>query len=397
MNTYTNEYYDLLARAFGGDTSSARLQAFLDTVLADKYDALDISGFSWAPDMQIDFTYEQLQKEYGITAMANYYDVDSPAIPRDSEGVSLVTGKIPRMKDVIYFNEDKVRKQLITEAMFGADSRQAVESAKLKLFETVDDLIGGHTNSLTYQRHQMVSAGKLTLTPSNNPKGISGVTFPAGIPAANRTKVSVWRGSAAYQWWTDKGAYTTEGANADVIGDIQAWLEPILDKGIKGHLEINAAYFRKILRHSSVLKSIALSLFPAADAATAVSASSVLKESERRNVFADLVGVPVVPVDARAAASRYDKSTKKIEKTTIDSFEKDVIVFVPDGNIGEVLTVMPIRFQSASATYGTFYGGRLLLTVEADAVNKCQGFYTEMTSLVVPECPQQMYYLYPDE
>lgn len=396
MNTNPTEYYDLLARAFGGDTSSRRLQAFLDTVVAEKYNGLDLRGFSWSPDMQLDYTYEQLQKEYGITAMANYYDDDSPAIPRDVEGASLVTGKIPRMKDVIYFNEDKVRKQLILERMFGADSAEAVDSAKLKLFETVDDLIGGHTNSLTYQRHQMVSAGKLSLTPSNNPKGISGVTFPAGIPADNKTKVSVWRGSNAYEWWTDKGEYKTEGASADVIGDIQAWLEPILDKGIHGHLEVNATFFRKILRHSSVLKAIALNLWPMAET-VATNAAAVLQEEQRKAVFSDLVGVPVVAIDARAAASRYNKNAKKTEKVTIDSFEKDVIVFVPDGNIGEVLTVMPVTFQSASATYGSFYGGRLLLTVEADAVKKCQGFYTEMTSLVVPECPQQMFYLYPNE
>lgn len=397
MNTNTTQYYDLLARAFRGDTSSRRLQAFLDDTLAVKYNELDLKGFTWAPDMQIDFTYEQVQKEYGITAMANYYDIDSKPIPRETEGASILTGKIPRMKDVIYFNEDKVRKQLITEQMFGADSDAAVDSAKLKLFETVDDLIGGHTNSLTYQRHQMVSAGKFTLTAANNPKGISGVTFPAGVPSANRTKVSAWRGASTYEWWTDKGTYATEGSNADVVKDLQEWLTPILDNGIRGHLEINATFFRRILRHSSVLKNVALNLWPTGDAAVTATAAAVLSEAERRRVFQELVGVPVETIDARAAASRYDKATKSFVKTTVDSFEKDVVVFVPDGNIGEVLTVMPIRFQDPSATFGSFYGGRLVLTVQADAVEKCQGYFTEMTSLVVPECPQQMYYLYPDE
>lgn len=397
MDTYSTQFYDLLARAFRGDTSSRRLQAFLDTALAEKYNGLNLSGFKWADDMQLDFTYEQLQKEYGITAMANYYDLDSRPLPRGGEGASLITGKIPRMKDVLYFNEDKVRKQLITERLFGADSDEAVDSAKLKLFATLDDLIGGHTNSLTYQRHQMVSAGKLTLTAANNPKGLNGVTFPASVPSANKTKVTTWRGATSYNWWTDKGTYAVEGTDSDVIKDIQDWLDPILDKGVAGHIEVNASFFRRILRHSSVLRYIALNIWPTGDTTTTTSAAAVLKESERKEVFESLIGVPVTTIDAKAAAEVYNKATRKLEKTTVNSFDSDVLVFVPDGNIGEVLTVQPIYFESAAATYGKFYGGRLLLTVQADPVEKCQGYFTEMTSLVVPEVPQLMFYLFPND
>ena len=394
MDTATSQYYDLVARAFRGDVTSKRLQGFLDNTLAQKYNGLNLRGFSWASDMQLDFTYEQVQKKFGITAMANYYDLDSPAVPRGAEGATILTGKIPRMKDVIYFNEDKYRKQLITEKIFGADSDEAVNAAKEKLFATLDDLIGGHTNSLTYQRHQMVSAGKLTLTDSNNPKGISGVTFSAGVPAANSKKVSVWRGDAARKWWTDKGTYATEGAKADVIGDLQEWLQPILDKGIKGHLEVDATFLRKVLKHSSVLKNIALNIWPTGDTSSTSAAAAVLKEDTRKSVFEELLGISVEAIDSRVAVEVYDKASKSLKKTEINAFNSDVFVFVPE-TIGEVLTVMPITFESAAATYGRFYDGRLLVTIQADAVNKCQEFRTEMTSLVVPEAPQYMFYIYP--
>jgi hypothetical protein len=68
-------------------------------------------------------------------------------------------------------------------------------------------------------------------------------------------------------------------------------------------------------------------------------------------------------------------------------------VLVPNGNIGETLTVLPIKLDGG--TYGYFYGGKLLLTVDYDYVQKVQGFYTEMTSLVVPNLPQYMWYLTP--
>lgn len=395
MNTNPVQFYDLLARAFRGDTTSKRLQGFLDKTLAEKYNGLQIPGFSFDPDMQLEFTYEQVQKELGITAMANYYDLDSKPIPRGVEGASLLTGKIPRMKDVIYFNEDKVRKQLITERMFGETSDEAVRSAKRKLFETLDELIGGHTNSLTFQRHQMISAGKLTLTDSNNPKGIKNVTFSASVPSANKKNASSFRSSSANnKWWTDN-TYATEGSSSDVIADLTAFLQPILDKCIKGHLEVNSAFLRRILRHSSVAKAIAINLWPMGSVSDTQPAAAALPELRRKTVFEELIGVPVVAIDSLVAVEKYDKTKKSLEKPQINAFNADVVVFVPDGNVGTILTVMPITFQSASATYGHFYDGRLLLTVDADAVEKCQGYYTEMTSLVVPTSPQYLFYFFP--
>ena len=79
-----------------------------------------------------------------------------------------------------------------------------------------------------------------------------------------------------------------------------------------------------------------------------------------------------------------------VENVVVDSFAADVVVFVPDGNLGEIITVEPIAIEGG--TYATFYGGRLLMTVDVDAKYKCQSFNTEMTSLVVPNLPQYMWY-----
>lgn len=390
MNTYTGQFYDLLSAAFGGDTSAKRLQGYLDEVMAVKYNGLQLDGFQFAPDMQIDFTYEQVQKELGLTAMANYYDLDSPAIPRGTEGFSLVTGKIPRMKDVEYLNEDKVRKQLIIERMNGANSDAAITAAKNRLFVTIDDLIGGHTNSLTYQRHQMVSAGKLTINDKNNPKGIQGVTFSASVPTANKKTLS-----GSLKWWTDK-TYAAEGADAKPIDDLRAMVENARVHGIRGHFEINNSYLDKVLSHSKVLAAIGLNLQPLATVAQQTAAASYAARDQKVNILASIIGAPIKAIDSLVAVEVYDKASKSLKKENINAFEADVIVFVPDGNLGEVLTVMPIAFQSASARTAYFYGGRLMLTVDADAVKKCQSFNTEMTSLVVPEVPQYMWYLFPN-
>ena len=385
MNTYPVQFYDLLSRALGGN-DGRKLQGFLDNVVALKYNELNIPGFKFAEEMQLDFTYEQLQKTAGINVMANYYDLDSPAIPNGSEGFVVATGRIPRMKMVEYYNEDKYRKLLIAEQRFGAGNNRVVTGAVKALFNTVDTLIGGHTNSLTYQRHQVVSTGKFTLNSTNNPNGVMGLTFSAHVPSANTTTLS-----GTKKWWTD-ATYATEGSAADPIADMMAMVENAQDKGIEGHFEINKTYLTKILGHSKVVAAIGANLFPMADNASA--AAAYLSRDKKIEVLAEIVGAPIVAIDAKVATEVWNKTNKALERKTIDAFEANVVVFVPNGEIGEILTVEPIAIDGG--TYATFYGGRLLLTVDVDAKYKCQSFNTEMTSLVVANRAHEMFYLKPN-
>jgi hypothetical protein len=385
MNTYPVQFYDLLSRALGGN-DGRRLQGFLDNVVAQKYNQLNIPGFKFAPEMQLDFTYEQIQKEIGLNVMASYVDLDSQPLPVGTEGAVISTGRIPRMKMVEYYNEDKYRKLLIAEQRFGAGSNQVVNSAVKALFNTIDTLVGGHTNALTYQRHQIVSTGKFTVNSTNNPNGIVGLTFASHVPTNNWNTLS-----GAKRWWTD-AEKTSEGSAADPVADMVAMVENARKKGVKGHFEVNAAYLDAILKHSKVVAAIGANLFPTA--ADASASAAYLSRARKIEVLADVVGAPVVAIDAIVATEVYNKTAKKLERTMIDAFEANVVVFVPDGDLGEFITVEPIAIDGG--TYGTFYDGRLLLTVDVDAKYKCQSFNTEMTTLAVPNKPQYMWYLKPN-
>lgn len=387
MNTYPVQFYDLLSRALGGN-DGRRLQGFLDNVVAQKYNQLNIPGFKFAPQMQLDYTYEQIQKEIGLNVMASYVDNDSPALPVGTEGAVIATGRIPRMKMVEYYNEDKYRKLLIAEQRFGAGSNTVVSAAVQALFNTVDTLVGGHTNSLTYQRHQIVSTGKFTVNSTNNPNGIVGLTFASHVPAANINTLS-----GTKKWWTD-ATYATEGSAADPIADMVAMVEVARKKGVRGHFEVNAAYLDAILKHSKVVAGIGANLFPSAEAASRTISAGYLSRARKIEVLADIVGAPINAIDAIVATEVWNKTTKKLERTMIDAFEANVVVFVPDGELGQFITVEPIALEGG--TYGTFYDGRLLLTVDVDAKYKCQSFNTEMTTLAVPDKPQYMWYLKPN-
>mgnify|MGYP002508077299 CR=1 FL=1 len=384
MNAYDIQFYDLLSSA--GKAEGKRLQGFIDNQVMQKYNELDIPGFTFAQDMQLDFTYEQVQKELGINVMASYVDLDSPAIPDAPKGAVLHTGRIPRMKKVEYYNEDKYRKMLILEQRFGGNSDRVFDSALAELFITVDNLIGGHVNSLSYQRHQIVSTGKFTLTAENNPNGIKGLTFASHVPTANVNTLS-----GTKRWWTN-AEKTTEGSAADPIADLIAMVETARKKGVKGHFEVNAAYLDAILKHTKVVAAIGANLFPLATDKTA--AAAYLSRARKLEVLAEIVGAPINAIDAIVATEVYNKTTKKLERTMIDAFEANVVVFVPDGDLGDFITVEPIAIEGG--TYGTFYDGRLLLTVDVDAKYKCQSFNTEMTTLAVPNKPQYMWYLKPN-
>jgi len=387
MDTYQIQFYDLLSRALGPGES---LQTFLDNTLALKYNALQLDGFTFEPFMQTDFTFEQVFGEIGLNATAQYYDLDSPALPDGTPGMKSYTGKIPRMKKVEYFNEDKLRKMKLIEDRRSASPAQIAEIAYQQLFITVDNLIGGHTNALTYQRHQAVSKGKFVINATNNPKGIKNVVIDYHIPADNKTTLQ-----DNDRWWTSSThTDANKGSSSDPINDLKAVVQAARNKGVRGHFEVEINYLKECLAHPNVLSVIGTSMLPASDSTAQVAYARIQPYDVLKARLEALIDAPIKAIDSLVPIESIDKAEKAFTRANVNAFEKDVWVYVPDGNIGVVKTVEPIAIEGGQ--YGSFYGGKLLLTVGVDYVKKCQSYNTEMTSLVVPSVPQYMWYLFPN-
>lgn len=385
MNKYPAEFYDPLAIALDG----ARLQDFVDELLAS-YNRLNVDGFTFNNDLLPDFTYEQIQKQLNMDVMASYVDVDSPAIPVGVEGDVLATGRIPRMKAVEYYNEDKLRKLYLFENRRDVNRADVINRAGIGVGEIIMRLVSRHTNSLSYQRDQIVSAGAFELTDTNNPNGIKNVKFANHVPSANKTTLS---GDA--RWWTSH-ALSAEGSAADPVKDLVAIVKTARKKGVRGHFEVNDSFLDSILDHSKVRASIAARLYPLATDSSYASTNVALLGRDR--MVAELqaiIGCPIVARDGQARVERWDNTNKKLSYVTMDTFNKDVVVFVPDGTIGEILTVEPILL--AGGEYAYAFGGKLAITIGKDFVKKCMSYNSEMTSLAVPNMPQYMWYLFPDE
>ena len=377
-------YYDLVGRSLAGIS----YQEFVDTVFADKYNAPDTSGFVWDEEIQMDFTYHQLQAELGIYAMATYVDLDSPAPLRSVDGVEINTGKIPRMKHGFKLNEKIIREQMIMAGKGAFDA--AAENAILTvLYNSTDKLIGGNYNTLKYQRHQAVSTGKFTLLNTNNPQGLQNVTFDFKVPPGNiTTKTSTAR------WWTDD-AYTTEGSASDPVADLVALVKAAEDAYAPvGVIEVSQKCFTRFLGHSKV--RIALGYYYNPEAASDTIASNIAKrlsKEESRVLLERKLGYPIHIIDSVSEVESYDKATKSIVKTRLSSFDEDAWVLMPDGEIGTIKAVQPIIIPDPAARIALYDGGRTVLTQTFDAKNKYQYIESELTALCVPNRTKYMYYL----
>lgn len=377
MWTGDKVFFDLVNTAVGDRYA---LQAFIDAT-KEAYNKLDLSGFNWSSSLLPDFSFEQIEKEYGINAMATWVDLDSPGTPVSIEGASLQTGKVPRQKKYAAFDENDFRQLAIKRV----SNSSLVDLAQDALFNINKKLIDSHTNAMTYMRHQMVSKGKFELTAVNNAGGISGTVFSASIPNANK----VVKTSTAV-WWADGGT-GAEGSASDPVADMKAIGEKV--NGTAYHWEVDALTLKKLLGHSKVKTAIGYSLYPlAASASAALQAGSNLIEAERKARLEEIVGFPIVAIDSISRVDKFDKGLKKVVGAEVRSFEPYNLALVPDGQIGETIAVAPYAVGDAS-NFAEYYGGRLMITYDFDVRKKTQYMESELTALVVPDKPKYMHIL----
>ena len=378
MDTFSPEtHFDALYYALGGDF--ARLQPFVDAILAD-YNNLDIAGFTFNDDLLDDFTFEQVENYVGIAPLAAVVDPDSPAIPFGRKGQSLGTGKIPRMKTVEYLNEAKVRtlKKLIRRRDVGYAEIQA--SAGASIGEIIANQVASFTNALTYQRDQMVSTGGVVYNATNNPYGIN-LTLSARVPSANKYAVNSGNG------WFAATTYAAV-ASSDPVQDMKNLVEVARQNGMTAcHFEMNNLVIDRLLAHSQVIEDIKLRF--SLNATYTVTSLKPFTRAEQVAALSALVGKPIVEKDHISSVEYNDGGV--LAERNFASFSDANVVLVPDGNIGEILTVEPMLFEGGR--YAFAFGRKAAFTIGTDYVKKCQSYSGEMTSVVAPDKPRLMFYL----
>lgn len=383
MTPRDTNYYDLIKYGFANES----YQEFVDTYLASLHNKRKTDGFDWDSDIQIDFTYHQIQAELGLNTMPTYVDVDSPGVYKSVEGFELSSGTIPRAKHGYALNEKILREEMIFAQRTGKFSTNLSQKMRDLVFDHTSKLIGGNYNGLTYQRDQMVSTGSFVLDATNNPAGIKNITFSAKIPAKNKVKLT-----GEDRWFTNIS--DTEGAYSDPVKNLRDQVYDLKKKGVGAmHFEVDYLTFRRCLKHSKLKNTIALSIYPLADSSNIYPLANILDDAAIKTKLESLIGCPIKVIDNIVAVEKFDKTEGKIVKEQIRSFALDVWVLVPDGKLGTIKAVEPIAVPDPAARFAWYDGGRTILKQWYNTQTNTQYIESELTALVVPDKPQYMTYL----
>lgn len=390
MRTNVSNYYDLLTVGLGNFS----FQQFVDR-FQEKYNVLQTEGFDWDPEIQMDYTYEQLIASLNIVTLPIYVDVDSEGLDKSLGEFNIGSNKIPTQKHRYPMNAKMLRERMIMYQRFGdaaltPDTRSALVDL---LFESTDKLLAGNRNALTHQRMRVVSTGQFTIDLTNNPRGIKGLTFDFGIPSANKESLS-----GENRWWKNaEHTPTNEGTASDPLLYLKNKRKDMRKKGFpNGHFEIASDLFDDLLTHTKVLERIGLALYPMAASATnpgtaAQGYATNMTDEAKRAAIESIIGCPIIPRDSLAAVEKYDEASKSIKATTIDNFNKLNVAFVPDGQIGTIKSVQPMVFtDDPTQRIAWFDGGRTLITQRFESKTKSMYVESEMAVLCVPNMPQYM-------
>lgn len=385
MNNRVSNFYDLLAFGLG----DATFQEFVDR-FQTKYNDEQTDGFVWDSDIQLDYTYEQMIANLGITTLPTYVDVDSPAYDRSLGDFKIGSNKIPTQKARYAMNKKMLRERMIAVQKYGraALSDEMQETLLNLQFESVDKLLGANVNARTHQRMRVVSTGQFAIDLENNPRGLKGLTFDFGIPAENKDTLAT-----TARWWTkEEHVAANEGSTSDPLEYLKQKHRAMRRKGYpRGHFEMSEDLFTDLLGHTAVLKRIGLAISPNATDAGALASAKNLTDDVLKGQMERIIGCPIVTRDSRAAVDKFDEATKQLKPVTIENFDPKNVAFVPDGQIGTIKAVQPLTFtEDPTARIAWFDGGRTLLTQSYDSQTRTMYVESEMAVLCVPSMPQYM-------
>lgn len=400
MNRYSKGFYTLMEEA--GILSSESFSAYIkDVVGFGNLQDLNLDGFSWDPYSSLTFDYQQLIASNRLKVMATYVDKDSEAIPFGTEGFKMTEGVVPRQKARFLWDEDDYRKYLDAVSKLDFQNATAKQYALDLLFNGLSDIKNAHELSMTYQRDQMVSNRGLTLSADNNPRGITGLTFTASVPAGNVTTLS-----GNFRWFTSATEKTTsnEGSSADPVKDMRTIIRKMRrDFGWNNiTIEVDEKSWLEDMDHSKWRTAIGYQLRPdlvlaANNDANALAVGQNAGDDQVAAAFAKIIGVPLSNIKFRQGLAAIEKlqgkgPDAKLVRTSFRTFNANTYVFYPSGPLGTIKSVLPL-VPDSKAMYATFFGGKGLIQYEYDAKAKTQDWWSELTALCVPNRPQEMYYL----
>ena len=400
MYTRGKEFYDIVARGLNsmGYVDSGDRSAFdlwVNDMFAEKYNAEETfaqMGFPLNPNLPINPTYEQVEATIRPYTVAAYVDIDSDGPTKSTDGFLLKTGGLPTFKHEIVLNRKILREKMMFAKELGRTTPEMEQVVMQLLFNGVDDLLGGNYNTFRNQRNRIVSnKGKLVIDKTNNPFGVA-IELDFGVPTKNIID-SKWYKRATNGTVTQNTTVGKTIIPIEVMQDVKDNAEQV-DFAGPGHWECSKKTWRTLAKLDYFRSAYVLHFRPdISDAGQQLAFGKTIADSALKAFIEDAIGASIVVIDNKEFVEKFNPTTRKVETKEIPSFEDDVLVYVPDGAIGDVQCGKPIYMETPGARVSLYDGGRTLIRQVFNDENMVQVVKPEVTGLCVPNKTRHMYYL----
>lgn len=389
--TRTPQFYDFIAKGLT-DYGYTNLTQYLNDMFAEKYNAdktYEQMGFPLNPSLPIRPTFEQIEVNVRPYTMATHVDIDSDGPTKSTDGIALKMGQLPIWKHEFTIGRKELREQMYLADRIGSATPEIVDVAMEQLFITTDSLLGGNYNTMLYNRHQIVSnGGKLVINASNSHLGIP-LELDFGVPSKNK-KIEAWyTKNASTGAITEKTGITPIKTMKNVRRDAEQ-----KDNAPQGHWEVSKTTWDDIMELDYFRKQYALAKRPDIESDTnRLAWAETIEDSEIKSYIESRIGAKIVVVDHVGYIEKFNTTTKKMEYVNCPSFVEGVMVYVPDGAIGDTQFGRPIYMETPGARTALYDGGRTLIRQVFNDENMIQVIKSEFTGLPVPNKTRWMYYL----
>lgn len=295
-----------VASIFGEYATSEGLQLIIDKRM-DKFKTREFSKYLSWDTPQVDLSFKDVIGKTQLDTIASVVGEDSVSPVRSRVGLSSFEGSIPTISHKYLMKQSDVRAYYSLQNMSNIDDDTKKKQIIDLIFNDVRLSADGCTGRLDVMFLQGLSTGMIDLSATGNPDGVAYGNIPVGLPTDNVIEAS--------KKWDD--------ADATPLQDIENIIDAAQGKGNDGFekMIMTRATFNK-LKNSVEIQKIFKGV---------VGKAPALVTPDNLNEYLVSNGLPPIELQTSLFNIEEDGATRSFR-----AFADDVIVFVPQGELGKV-------------------------------------------------------------
>jgi|GEM_PF-830898 len=304
---------ELVASIFGKYATSEALQLIIDKRM-DKFKTREFSKYlSWGIP-QVGLSFKDVIGKSKLDTLASVVGEDSVSPVRSRSGLASFEGDIPTISHKYIMKKSDYRDYVTLQNMGNVDDDSKKKQIIDLIFNDIEFAANGCTGRLDVMFLQALSTGMIDLSATGNPDGVAYGEIPVGLPTENVIETS--------KDWSDP--------TATPLADMEAVIDAAQSKGNDGFEKIimTRATFNK-LKNSAEIQNIFKGT---------VGRVPVLVTQDNLNEYLKSNGLPPIELQTSLFNIEEDGITRSFR-----AFADDVIVFVPQGELGKVKNALVVE------------------------------------------------------